>query len=81
MNIKIDKNIPFNPIEIIKKEALFPFDEMEVGDSFKFKTNKKVLLTATYALNAKLKGKRKFSVKKLDTGEDGNVTYRCWRIK
>jgi hypothetical protein len=69
--IKIDKNIPA-PIPAIKR---FPFEKMNVGDSFLLPGNES---NVTLRTNAYLYGKfnnKKFVVK------ESEGTYRCWRIK
>jgi len=64
---KIEKKIPL--------PRKYPFDEMEVGDSFELPTNWKRTTVAVAALRyGKVTG-TKFSIRKTPEG------FRCWRIK
>lgn len=77
MTIEIEKNIP-----IPKGKIGYPFEQMEVGDSFFIKrgdndVNKlraSIASLATYYVN-RYDHKKKFATKVLVDG------VRCWRIK
>jgi len=75
--IKIEKNVPLPTREWTEKK--YPFDKMEIGDSFSAGEYTNVLAigvrgSAQWYVN-KTKSDKKFSVKKCD----GKV--RCWRIQ
>lgn len=67
--MKIDKDIPI--------PRYYPFDLMEVGDSFPVEPNKRSTTSiAIVRYNKKYDGKKKFLLRKLESGE-----IRCWRVK
>lgn len=78
MKIKIEKGIPV-PNKNLKIQ--YPFDEMEVVDSFFIDSNNmdinklqiKIATKATY-YKSRINNKVKFTCKKVDNG------VRCWRI-
>lgn len=71
--IKIDKNVAVPAVRL--KCTDWPFNEMEVGDSFQIPDGiDRYRLTYAASQNGKRTGK-KFSVRKY------NGTIRCWRIK
>lgn len=70
MDYTIEKDIPYPESS---KKAKYPFQEMEIGDSFAVEKEKRnTILTSSQYWGMKLQ--RKFSVKRY--GE----AYRCWRI-
>lgn len=75
-NVKIDKNVPLPPKAIEK----YPFEDMEVGDSFLFPDH--VKKTSAYAMGHKMNNiykertmENRFTVRRTPEG------YRCWRIQ
>ena len=64
--IKIDKGIPMPSL------TRYPFDEMEVGDSFLVPSDNR---TSVSTLVSRNHNGKKFSLRKMTDG-----TYRCWRI-
>jgi len=74
---KIEKNIPYK-----KKEhgSIYPFKDMEIGDSFLVtKCDRKKYMAVSSALNFYIKQSNptwKFSIRKVDT-----LSIRVWRIK
>jgi len=70
---KIEKGIAL-PQGKAKKQTIYPFAQMEVGDSF-FVEGKTIANVSSSAVHHALKSEKKFSVRK----ENGGV--RCWRIK
>lgn len=69
--IKIDKDVPVPPF---KRALKYPFDKMEVGDSFMVKGVKRENLAVTAAKYGKKSGKA-FLVRDIEGG------VRCWRIE
>lgn len=66
--MQVEKNIPL-PIR-------YPFDEMEVGDSFELApTMKRATVTVAAQRWGQKNGDAKFTIRK--TGD----TFRCWRIE
>ncbi len=78
---KIDKNIE-QPESTLKR---YPFEEMEVGDSFfapldKGKAAK--LQNSILGAGRKCRHKnRKFSTRVIKSEEDKRIGVRCWRIE
>lgn len=73
MTIKIEKNIPIP--EARSGKQIYPWDALDVGDSFAFRDG---VTSGTAHRQAHAAGKkygRKFSVR---TRPDG--THRCWRV-
>lgn len=69
---KITKGIP---LPTRSNNHLYPFGDMEVGDSFEVEAGKKDTVSgASLHYAAKNKGK-KFSTRKMPDG-----SYRCWRV-
>jgi hypothetical protein len=80
--IRIDKGIPVPRIKQLRNTPKYPFDKMEVGDSFmilceedKVKNQSRLISIAknSYLVNAKLKGIQSFTTRILEDG------VRCWR--
>ena len=69
--IKIEKNIP---IPTFKKTLKYPFEEMQVGDSFFVKDVKRNNLSITARKYGSKTG-RKFLVREVEGG------VRCWRVE
>ena len=65
--MKIDKNIPL--------PRKWPFEHMEIGDSFLLAKDIKRSAVAVSASRFGNKNNVKFSIRKTPEG------YRCWRIK
>ena len=73
----IEKNVPL--VEVVRRAGGFkyPFDEMEIGDSFVVgDTVKQASAARTYASQRRKRGKSEawFTVRKAPDG------YRCWRL-
>jgi hypothetical protein len=73
----IEKNVPF---ERKKKETKYPFDKMEVGDSFfvecdEFNSSSRRASTMALALYHTKSEKKKFKSALCDGG------FRVWRVK
>ena len=64
--IKIDKGVP------MPSRMKYPFEEMEVGDSFLVLSDNR---TSVSTLVGRHQNGKKFSLRKMTDG-----TYRCWRI-
>ena len=69
--IKIEKNIPVPPF---RKALKYPFEEMQVGDSFLVTDVKRENLAITARKYGKKAGKD-FLVREVEGG------VRCWRVK
>jgi hypothetical protein len=68
--IKIEKGLPLVPYN----NTRWPFDSMEIGDSFLIPSQtKSSTVSAAARFHSKIKG-TKFSVRKTPDG------HRCWRI-
>jgi hypothetical protein len=76
--MRIDKGIPIP--EIVKYGRggkVYPFEEMEIGDSFAFPT-----CVNTHALyNAKARANRKLSPKLFIVRAMKSGRLRCWRVR
>lgn len=68
--IQIDKNIPVQKSKW--QESKYPFNELEIGDSF-LTTSARISALATY-YNSK-NPKKKFITRRVEDG------FRVWRIK
>lgn len=66
--ITIEKGLP-------PPKDRFPFEEMEIGDSFLLPPDIKRMTVQVAALRHKKKTGKVFSVKKTSQG------YRCWRVE
>lgn len=71
--IEIQKNIPVPKKALTHGNTKYPFNEMEVGDSFLIAGSKQNCHSATAGANFRYPTKR-FKVLKTDEG------YRCWRM-
>lgn len=74
MTMKVEKGIPI-PHRSGDGTRKYPFDQMEVGDSFLcngFDPGK--ISSAGYHFGLKSEPKKKFSIKKTPEG------HRCWRV-
>lgn len=69
--IKVEKGIPL-PISF--QAQRYPFDKMDIGDSFFIEKVEAQRLSAAASLYGK-RNNMKFSVRSIDNG------YRCWRVK
>lgn len=69
--MNIEKNIPI-PAKILKP-YLYPFEDMEVGDSFRVSSEKAGSVRSS-SLSFGVKNSMKFAVRKHEEA------YRCWRI-
>lgn len=78
--IKIEKNVPFFKT---KREKKYPFDEMDIGDSFLFKPKDELIEKGRsyilMAANYYKKKRNKHDLKFKTAIENGNV--RIWRVK
>jgi hypothetical protein len=73
--IEINHNIPL-PLKGSKKWSKYPFEKMEIGDSFLFSSDKTKHLTARSSACLKAKKlSRKFAVRITDEG------VRIWRTE
>lgn len=72
--IEVEKNIPIPNTALVHGNTKYPFNEMEVGDSFKINGSKQNCHSAVAGANHRFPGKR-FKVVKTDEG------YRCWRTQ
>lgn len=73
--IKIEKNVPL-PIRVRRggRKTLYPWDVMDVNDSFVFpKTTKKATASSLAYRTGKISGK-KFAIRDVAEG------IRCWRL-
>lgn len=66
---KVQSNIPM-PGKMFNRKIMFPFDQMKVGDSFRFPKKMKTLVYS-HAYLTRVKTGKKYSVRKT----------RCWRVK
>jgi hypothetical protein len=78
---KVEKHVAIPDSIISDREQLYPFSEMEVGDSFQFPSERMPSVSnAAQAYKRKAKLKRnvslQFAVRRVQIG-----THRCWRIK
>lgn len=72
--IKIDKNIP---IPKTGTKSIYPFAEMEVGDSFSVDISQQAgVKSSSYAFGNRQTPIRKFTTRKINENE-----ARIWRIK
>lgn len=71
--IKIEKNIPLPKDRVRGRKSQFPFIDMEVGDSFKYQGDPKILAAAISYFQRK-NTKMKFAYRQEFGG------YRAWRI-
>ena len=71
--INVDKGLPLPPLRI-GRPPIWPWKEMEVGDSFAVPTDCRVHIARVAAAKAGKQFGRKFTVRKVD----GQL--RCWRI-
>jgi hypothetical protein len=72
-DIRVDRSIPMPPN---RKNSIYPWDGMKIGDSFLFPSDAKNSRQGYHNI-AKYAGMRRgwsFSVRKTDDG------YRCWRV-
>jgi hypothetical protein len=76
MSYEIEKNVPMKQkVERAKFKRKYPFDDMEIGDSFLVATeNREKVRVASY-----IEGIRKHKLFKVTLDEDDNV--RCWRLE
>lgn len=74
MKIQIEKNIEMPFVGRKKKNRIYPFNEMEIGDSFFCQKNKNLVYQAALLYSKQLNGERKFK-----TIEEG-AGSRTWRI-
>lgn len=82
MTLTIERGIPY-PGSVLKcgRPASYPFEDMEVGDSFEVDTQaiNAVRNTSRAALKyCKKHPKKIFAVRRI---APRSRTYRCWRIK
>lgn len=78
--MEIEKNIPIPKAIQVGRRSKYPFDDMEIGDSFAVDKSEVARVRAS-ATNHNCKPgknfeKRHFGVLKLEDG-----SYRCWRTK
>jgi hypothetical protein len=71
--ITIEKDIPLPEAKKVGKPSLYPFEQMEVGDSFFIAKPKNTMSAATYAYGKK--AGKKFTVVEVEGGS------RIWRTK
>ena len=70
---EIEKNVPI-PSQINGKQ-IYPFDKMEIGDSFVFE--KEFMNKVHYAKSQYgRRNEKKFALRRISDGR-----YRCWRIE
>lgn len=81
---EIEKNVPVPRMSGPRSAPVFPFDKMEIGDSFKIPIKSwekprivQNRLSAAAARWRALPGNADFLIK---TRKDGNAV-RCWRVK
>lgn len=72
---KVEKRIPMPATYRGGRKWRFPFQEMEVGDSFLFPKKMTILNVGNYVQYARDRLKRKFTCRTTDEG------VRCWRTK
>ena len=70
--IKIEKGIPLPPLG---RPPIYPWQEMEVGDSFLVSSSHNRIHNIAYATNKHLSPKR-FAVRRQPDG-----SYRVWRVE
>lgn len=78
MTLSIDKNIPIPPVETIIRKQRFPYNTMEIGDSF-FLPNRETRDIRTYINKAAKRNSIECWCAK-DTKE-GISGVRVWRVK
>jgi len=75
--IKIDKNVAM-PLKRTYV-GMFPFDNMEIGDSFSIGAEHGAQIYQAMSHHHKRKGAKRFTTKK--RLENNIWVYRCWRIE
>jgi hypothetical protein len=75
MDFKIEKGLPIPPGK--GRGGMYPFDQMEAGDSFFVADDPGIKGTSVSnsAASYERKHNKKFSVRKVEGG------WRCWRVK
>lgn len=73
--VRIDKNIPVAQKKTSGRMRLYPWHEMQVGDSFLFPKGIKPGSCYRCSYTASRTYGKKFVTRKTDEG------YRCWRMK
>lgn len=74
-DITIEKSVP---LPHLGRKHLYPFGDMEVGDSFLVPVAKHSAVYGSASYYGK-RNKQKFAVRKLV--EKGKPVARCWRVK
>ncbi len=74
MTIKIDENVPMPERAKARKHSIYPFDDMEISDSF-FVEGVKGREFCRFAYEAGKRFNKKFAVRSVEGG------CRCWRIE
>ena len=76
--IKIDKHVPLPGMR-----AVYPFSEMEVGDSFAVPISKKNTRQIIYSSGSYYKKRYNsaFGIKTKTVTENGVDVFRVWRVK
>lgn len=72
---KIEKNVPVTTHSKAVRPSQYPFEEMEIGDSFRMPDTKRASVAVLAGRYGKRVG-RKFTVRKQEDG-----SFRCWRIE
>lgn len=90
MSFEIQKNVVIPAVATrTGAGSIYPFAQMEIGDSFAFPADDKKKVSGNAISFAKKRG-LKFIIRNVDetttvTGEDGSVTTvklaRCWRVE
>ena len=75
MKFKLEKDIPIPAKQMRKKQSIYPFNKMEVGDSFIVPLNKIKTMRTAIAHYKKRHPEWSYASRTLQEG------FRIWRIK
>lgn len=77
LDLKIEKSIPIPP-NTHRNATVFPFETMEVGDSFLI-DSRSIAACRTKICNMRERNPRRF-VTRAVVGQKGMAEYRVWRV-
>lgn len=69
----IEKNVSMSKLSPVGRKSIYPFGQMEIGDSFKVPSDKLISVRNASSIYGTRNGK-KYTVRKMEDG-----THRCWR--
>jgi hypothetical protein len=79
--IKVDKNVPIPNNAGGGRRKKYPWNEMEVGDSFEIEAGKEKAVRSAASYFASRFHDRTGKQIKFAVCRDDNGTFRCWRIE